>query len=81
MLAEVRKVWFDLDAGGGKLELETDVVAFKLCSSPFAAFPDHSTAKKYIWDCIQAKKDQLDWNDFNSIFSKGIFKDAIIGKA
>ena len=56
-------------------------MAFKLCTPQFSAFPDHSTAKKYIWETIQAKKDFLDWNDFNSLFSKGIFKDAIIGKA
>ena len=35
MLAQVRKIWFDLDDGAGKLELETDLVAFKLCTPQF----------------------------------------------
>ena len=35
MLAQVRKIWFDLDEGLGKLEMETDLVAFKLCTPQF----------------------------------------------
>ena len=52
MLAQVRKIWFELDEGAGRLELEIDLVAFKLCTPQFSAFPDHSTAKKYIWETI-----------------------------
>ena len=79
MLATVRDIWLELDRGRGVVELECEAVAFKLCS--FQAFPDHSTAQKYIWKLIQAKKDTLSWDDFNSIFSKGIFKDVVIRKA
>ena len=35
MLAQVRKIWFDLDDGAGALELDTGLVAFKLCSPQF----------------------------------------------
>ena len=80
MLAAVRDLWFELDDGRGVLELECNRVARKLCSA-FQAFPDHSTAQKYIWNVIQAKKNLLSWDDFNSIFSKGIFKETLINKA
>ena len=50
MLATVRDIWFELDKGRGVIELEIDAVAFKLCA--FQAFPDHSTAQKYIWNVI-----------------------------
>ena len=35
MLDRVRRIWFELDDGGGRLELECDVVAFKLCTPQF----------------------------------------------
>ena len=79
MLAAVRDVWFEVDGGRGMTELECEAVAFKLCA--FQALPDHSTAQKYISNVIQANKKFLSWDDFNSIFSKGIFKEAIINKA
>ena len=42
MLAEVRKLWFELDEKEGKLELELNTVAWKIVS--LKALPDLSTA-------------------------------------
>ena len=43
--------------------------------------PDVSSAIKYIQTTIQTKATKLDYDDFNSIFCKGIFRHAIVGKA
>ena len=43
---------------------------------------DVSSAEKYIKTSIQNKKTKvLDYDDFNSIFCKGIFKHAIVSKS
>ena len=46
MLAEVRKLWFELDQNEGKLDLELNTVAWKIVA--LKALPDLSTAQKYI---------------------------------
>ena len=73
MLAQVRGLWFELDADEGKLELDIKTVASKLMR--MKALPDLSTSVKYIQQIIQKPSlSHLDFDNFNSIFSKGIFK-------
>lgn len=42
---------------------------------------DVSNARKYIETIIQRKSSVLDYDDFNSIFCKGIFRHSIVSKA
>lgn len=79
MLYQVRSIWFDIDDGRGQLELSLDEVAKKLCQ--MQVLPDKSTAEKYICLCKQNQDKLIDYDDFNSIFCKGIFKYSIINKA
>ena len=76
----MRKLWFQLDQNEGKLELTLDTVAWKLVA--LKALPDLSTAQKYILSTLQLKSHKdLDYSDFNSLFSKGIFKFVLMDKS
>ena len=80
LLGEVRKLWFELDEKEGKLELELKTVAWKIVY--LKALPDYSTACKYIKTTLQVKQLKfLDYDDFNSLFSKGIFKFVLMNKS
>lgn len=73
MLALVRSLWDKLDKNRGNLELDLPSVANLLCD--FKALPDQSTAMKYICNAIhKTGAGMIDYDDFNSIFCKGIFK-------
>ena len=76
MVAEVRDIWFEIDNERGMLELNLREVARLLCN--LKILPDVSSAEKYIQKTIQSETTLLDFDDFNSIFSKGIFKKALI---
>ena len=79
MLEEVRSIWFALDGDEGQLHLDIVQVSKELCKSNI--FPDLSSAQKYIQATIQSKASQLDFDDFNSIFCKGIFRHSIVSVA
>ena len=79
MLLEVRSIWFELDQERGLLELDMVPVCQLLCS--LGVLPDVSSAQKYIQTSIQSKTNLLDYDDFNSIFCKGIFRHSIVSKA
>ena len=76
MVAEVRDIWFEIDNDRGLLELDLKEVARLLAK--LKILPDVSSAEKYIQTTIQSKTTLLDYEDFNSIFSKGIIKIAMI---
>ena len=80
MLAEVREIWLLLDQDEGELEL--DLLKVSQFLSEQQVIPDVSSASKYILTTIQAKTKQtlLNYDDFNSIFCKGIFRHAIVSK-
>lgn len=78
MLAEVREIWYYLDDGRGDLEIELRQVSELF--SQLQVIADVSSAEKYIQTSIQSKTKILDYDDFNSIFCKGIFRHAIVGK-
>ena len=79
MLEEVRSIWFALDGEEGQLHLDIVQVSKELCK--YNIFPDPSSATKYIQATIQSKASQLDFDDFNSIFCKGIFRHSIVSVA
>jgi hypothetical protein len=79
MLDVVKQLWFKLDGGRDMIEMELRLVARMLVD--FEVIQDESSAIKYIWRIIDAKKNWVDWDDFNSLFATGIFKSAIIRKA
>jgi len=79
MLEVVKQLWFKLDGGRDMIEMELRLVARMLVD--FQVIQDESSAIKYIWRIIDAKKNWVDWDDFNSLFATGIFKSAIIRKA
>ena len=80
MLAEVREIWHTIDDGRGNLELELLQASKQLCK--FKVFPDIHTAQKYIQASIQSPKAKvLDYDDFNSIFCKGIFRHSVVSLA
>jgi len=79
MLAVVKELWQKLDNGKDNMVLELDKVARMLVD--LKSIPDISSAHKYIALCVHHKRDLIDWEDFNSIFCKGITRDVIIATA
>lgn len=76
MVAEVRDIWFEIDNDRGLIELSLKEVGQLLCHHKI--LPDMSTAEKYIQTTVQRQTKVLDFDDFNSIFSKGIIKRSLI---
>ena len=76
---EVRSLWFYIDNERGLLELDRREVARHLCS--LQVLPDVSSAEKYIQTTIQSKTKLIDYDQFNAVFCKGIFRHAIVSKA
>jgi len=44
-------------------------------------FMDNSAAKKFIWQTLNENREMFEYNDFLSIFVKGILKDIVCGIA
>ena len=79
MLREVRDLWFELDQDRGALEQDLLSISQMLCR--LQVLPDVSSAHKYIGKVIQSDTRLLDYDDFNAIFCKGVFRHAIVSKA
>jgi len=76
MLAVVKELWQELNRGKKNQMMEKDKVARMLVD--LKAIQDISSAHKYIVSCVHHQRHYLEWDDFNSIFCKGITKDVII---
>jgi hypothetical protein len=79
MLAVVKELWFRIDAGRDMVELAAQEVAKMLVE--IDVLKDELSALNYIWKVLNSKKEWVNWDDFNSLFATGIFKQAIISKS
>lgn len=79
MLAVVKEIWFRIDAGRDMVELPTIEVARMLVD--IGVLNDELNAKKFIWRITSSQKDMVNWDDFNSLFATGIFKQSVISKS
>jgi hypothetical protein len=52
-----------------------------LISNEWKAVNDIGSATKFIQKAIFSKKTTIDWDDFNAIFCKGIFRYVIVNTA
>ena len=79
MVAVIKELWFRIDAGRDLVELSSMEVARLLVD--VGALNNANSALSYIQKVTNARKEWVTWDDFNSLFAAGIFKQAIIMKA
>eukprot|EP00347_Sterkiella_histriomuscorum_P020000 403339480 len=78
-LAIVRQWWQEIDKGKGNLTQKLDDVAKLLVIKKIAA--EMETARRVVIQSTKKSKQEIDWEDFNQIFCKGIFKEVLISLA
>ena len=79
LLQVIRQWWTLIDHGRGNLTQPIDQVAKVLVEQKLTSEAD--TAKRLIWEAIKKEKQEIDWEDFNQIFCKGVFKEVLVSLA
>ncbi|CDW87182.1 iki3 domain containing protein [Stylonychia lemnae] len=72
----VRQWWQEIDKGRGNLSQTIEEVSRLLVNKRIAA--EMETAKRIVGQSTKKSKTEIDWEDFNQIFCKGIFKEVLI---
>lgn len=73
----VKETWYKIDNGNEKVELDIRDIALFL-SKQWGVTPDPSGSIKYIQKATFSKKMSINWEDFNALFCKGFFRQAVV---
>lgn len=76
MLDVVKDTWYDLAGGEDPPSIDIHTIANFLAD--VWKVSDRAYALKYIHHCVQSPTTQeLDWDDFNQLFCRGIFMSSL----